>query len=303
MTAQLEEIINSQIVSRINDIGRLAALPQVTLELMRLLSDDLASVDQLQKVVEQDPALSAKVISLGNSAYYGLRTPVTTIDRAIIVIGLKELQFLALGLGLADAFDLRRVPHGYDGETLWLHTLSVSWAAREVAAVTGLADPGEAMLAGLLHNIGHLMLVTHFTVQLQRLMKYMEEGRSFREGEADLGLWHEAIGYLLARNWAMPQYLRDVILYHHRPRIASASQGQVETVNLAVEMVALTDFRLTYETPAEGPPAYWERLPLLSRERKEKLLEKAKNTLPLMAPTWVQMIGPSSSARRRRSRS
>ncbi len=300
MSANIEAIIDPQVASRIKEIGRLSTLPQVTWELMRLLSDETTSPEDLQKVVEQDPALSAKVISLGNSAYYGLRTPATTISRAIVIIGFKELEFLALGLGLADTFDLRKVPYGFDGEALWLHSLSVSWAAREVAAATRLVEPGEAMLAGLLHNLGQIMLVTHFTVQLQKVMSYVEEGHTYAEAEADLGLWHEAVGYLLARNWAMPQYLQDVILYHHRPELATGSLNTVSVVNLAVQLVSLTDYALEYETPSPTAPTYVDVIPRMSKEEKDKILEKLKNTLPLMAPTWLQMMGPARKSRHSR---
>lgn len=293
MTAQIEAIVDPQVTSRIRDIGRLSTLPQVTWELMRLLGDENTTPDDLQTVVEQDPALSAKVISLGNSAYYGLRTPATTISRAIVIIGFKELEFLALGLGLADTFDLRKVPYGFDGEALWLHSLSVSWAAREVAAATRLVDPGEAMLAGLLHNLGQIMLVTHFTVQLQKIMNYVEAGHSFAEAEADLGLWHEVVGYLLAKSWSMPQYLQDVILYHHRPELAAGSADTVAVVNLALQMVNMTEFTLGYEVQPETSPGYLEILPRMNKEEKDRILEKIKNTLPLMAPTWLQMMGPT----------
>ena len=299
MSAQLEAIIDPQVALRIKDIGRLSTLPQVTWELMRLLSDEDTTPDDLQQVVEQDPALSAKVISLGNSAYYGLRTPATTISRAIVIIGFKELEFLALGLGLADTFDLRKVPFGYDGEALWLHSLSVSWTAREVAAAARLVDPGEAMLAGLLHNLGQIMLVTHFTVQFQRIMDYVTQGHGFREAETDLGLWHEAIGYLLAKNWSMPEYLRDVILFHHRPELAIENHDIVSIINLAIQLVSMTDFGLSYEESAQDGPTYVDILPEMSKENKDRILEKIKNTLPLMAPTWLQMMGPSRKNNRR----
>jgi HD-like signal output (HDOD) protein len=302
MSASIEAVIDPQVALRVKEIGRLATLPQITWKLMRLLSDENTTSDDLQEVVEQDPALSAKVISLGNSAYYGLRTPAHTISRAIVIIGFKELEFLALGLGLADTFDLRKVPYGFDGEGLWLHSLSVSWTAREVAAATRLADPGEAMLAGLLHNLGQIMIVTHFTVQLQRLMNYVAEGHAFAEAEADLGLWHEAVGYLLAKNWGMPQYLQDVILYHHRPEIAVDSRNIVAVTNLAVQLVSQTYYGLAYETPPPGAPTYLDVLPSMSRGDKDKILEKIKNTLPLMAPTWLQMLGPSGGAKPPRRR-
>lgn len=299
MNLPIENILDLQVAARIKDIGRLSTLPQVTWELMRLLSGDTTTPDDLQMVVEQDPALSAKVISLGNSAYYGLRTPVSTISRAIVIIGFRELEFLAMGLGLADTFDLRQVPFGFDGEALWLHSLSVAWTAREVAAATRLVDPGEAMLAGILHNLGQIMLVTHFTVQLQRLMNCVQEkGNTFAEAEAHLGLWHEVIGFLLARNWCMPQYLEDVILFHHRPEVTTGSTATVEVVNMAIRLVDQTDFRLEYEEPHPEVPYRHQALAQMTTEDKDKLLEKMSVTLPLMAPTWLKMMGPVRKKKR-----
>ncbi len=299
MIDNIELFLDPQLAGRIKDIGRLSTLPQVTWELMRLLSDESTTPDDLQKVVEQDPALSAKVISLGNSAYYGLRTPVTTISRAIVVIGFKELEFLALGLGLADTFDLRQVPYGFDGETLWLNSLSVSWAAREVAAASRLVDPGEAMLAGLLHNLGQIMLVTHFTVQLQKLMDYVGRGHSYTQGETLFGLWHEALGHLLAKNWGMPQYLQDVILYHHTPHLAPPEERMVAIVNLALQLVNKTKYALSYEEGECGDLFdYSDLLPEIDEECKEKILSKLNITLPLMAPTWLQMLGPGGRRRK-----
>lgn len=290
MPFPIEDVIDPQIIARIKEIGRLATLPQVTWELMRILSDEGTTPDDLQTVVEQDPALSAKVISLGNSAYYGMRTQVSTIARAIVIIGFRELEFLAMGLGLADTFDLRQVPYSFDGQSLWLHSLSVSWTAREVAVGTRLVEPGEAMLAGLLHNIGQIMLVTHFRVYLQQLMHYMEsENCSYAQAEAKLGLWHEIIGCMLARNWGMPKYLEDVILYHHRPEATTESTIMTQVVNLAVQLVDRTDFRLEYEECHSE--FYQEALPQMDVESKNRLLEKMKMTLPLMAPAWLHMLG------------
>ena len=290
MSFPIETIIDPQIAARIKEIGRLATLPQVTWELMRILSDECTTPDDLQTVVEQDPALSAKVISLGNSAYYGLRTPVPTISRAIVIIGFRELEFLAMGLGLADTFDLCQVPYGFDGQALWLHSLSVSWTAREVAVATRLVEPGEAMLAGLLHNIGQIMLVTHFRVHLQKLMHCVNnDDCSYAQAETQLGLWHEVIGYMLARNWGMPKYLEDVILYHHRPEAAIEPTPILQVVNLALQLVDKTDFRLAYEDCQSN--LYHEALPQMDLDSKNRLLEKMKMTFPLMSPAWLHMLG------------
>ena len=300
MAVSIESVMDQQVLGRIKDIGRLATLPQVTWELMRLLSDENVTPDDLQRVVEQDPALSAKVLSLGNSAYYALRTPATTISRAIMVIGFKELEFLAMGLGLAETFDLKRVPYGFDGEGLWLQSLSVSWVARQLAAVSRKADASEAMMAGLLHNIGHIILVTHFTVHLQRLMDFTKERNcTFQEAEADLGLWHEAIGFMLAENWKLPKVLRDVILYHHRPEIAPDNQKMVAIINLAAHVVNQTQFALPYEM-FEPNLAYLENILDIKPKIWQDILEKGKEVLPQMSPTWMQMLGSGGNKKYRK---
>jgi HD-like signal output (HDOD) protein len=297
MTDRIEDSLEPQLKARINELCRLSAPPHGTLELMRLLQDERTTPEQLQKLVEQDPALSAKVISLGNSSYYGLRTPVKTIARAIVVIGFRELQFLALGLGLAESFDLRQAPKNFDGQALWLHSLSVAWVANEAAHVSGQVVPGEAMLAGLLHNIGQIVLVTKFPDQYQLLMKAVAGGKTYLEAEAGLGFGHEMLGCILARNWAMPQYLQDVIRCHHRP-LAETGQANMGVINLALELVDRTEYRLEYERPPSDESAYWRSWPQLGRSEKEKLLEKAAQTLPQMVPAWLWIMAESSSPSR-----
>ena len=299
MADRSEGLLDPQIKARIHDLCRLSAPPQVTLELMRLLQDEHTTPEQLQNLVEQDPALSAKVISLGNSSYYGLRTPVNTIARAIVVIGFRELRFLALGLGLAESFDLRQAPKNFDGQALWLHSLSVAWVANEAAkASNGLVVPGEAILAGLLHNIGQIVMVTKFSDQYQLLVQAVEAGQTYLEAEAGLGFGHQLLGALLARNWAMPQYIQDIILCHHRPALTpEASLTHMGVIHLALELVDRTEYRLGYERPPSDESAYWQAWPRLERPEKEKLLEKALQTLPQMAPAWLLIMAESAPSR------
>ncbi|MGL4209092.1 MAG: hypothetical protein ACRCTY_06855, partial [Candidatus Adiutrix sp.] len=95
--------------------------------------------------------------------------------------------------------------------------------------------------------------------------------------------------------WGMPAYLQEVVLYHHRPDSATEHQLTVAVVHLALELVALTDFALTYEEPCPTPAlGCLDLLKQLGPDEKNKLLEKMQNTLPLMAPSWLQMLGTSS---------
>ncbi|MDR2351860.1 MAG: HDOD domain-containing protein, partial [Deltaproteobacteria bacterium] len=213
-----ENLIDPKVVHRLPDIGRLVSLPKTTYTLLSLLVDENTAPKDLEQVLEQDPALAAKVISLSNSAFYSLSTPVSSLQRAILVIGFKELEFMAMGLGLSETFDLSQVPSGFDGEGLWLHSLAVSWIARELCTLAHLGEPSEAMITGLLHELGLIILVSKFPMQFQQLLELVNAGMSFFEAESALGLKHAVIGYLLARNWNLPEVFQEGILYHHNPQ-------------------------------------------------------------------------------------
>jgi HD-like signal output (HDOD) protein len=285
----LENSIDASVAHRLPDIGRLVSLPQTTYTLLSLLMNEKTLPRDLERVLEQDPALAAKVISLSNSSFYGLETPVSTLDRAILVIGFKELEFMAMGLGLSETFDLSQVPPGFDGEGLWLHCLSVSWIARELAYLSKAVEPEEAMITGLLHELGIIILVSKFPLQFQQLLELVDAGMSFFEAEGALGLKHNVIGYLLARNWNLPQVFQDGILYHHQPSLAPPG-------NKISSVVALAD-NLAHKA---GFPMRMELLDLdlsfiltninLKVEVLQSFVKELMVTMPQIQPVWVQMM-------------
>ncbi|MDR3205254.1 MAG: HDOD domain-containing protein [Deltaproteobacteria bacterium] len=242
-----ESPIDLQVQRRIVDIGRLVSLPSTTFKLLNLLMEENTSARDLEKLLTQDPSLAAKVISLSNSALYSVREPVSTVARAITIIGFEELQNLALGLGLSDTFDLSSSPHGFDVKALWTHSMAVSWIARVLAEQTSAADPSEAMVGGLLHELGIIILVSKFPVHFQQLNDLVNSGLSLKEAENILGLRHEVIGYHLARNWNLPQVFQDVILYHHDYEISGQNVKIATLVSLADNLAHKSGFILKLE--------------------------------------------------------
>jgi HD-like signal output (HDOD) protein len=239
--------IDLQVQRRLIDIGRLVSLPQTTFRLLNLLAEEKTTPTQLQSIIEQDPALTAKVMSLSNSSYYSLTKPVSSISRAIVVIGFKELESIALGLGLAETFDLKKVPTGFDGKALWLHSLAVSWIARELAVYTKQVGTTEAMIAGLLHELGTIILVSKFPVHFQQLFDLINSGMGFRKAETTLSLRHEVIGYVLAKSWGLPQVYQEVILYHHEPNLCRNYQKTASLIALSDNLAHRAGFSLNTE--------------------------------------------------------
>ncbi|MDR3152986.1 MAG: HDOD domain-containing protein [Deltaproteobacteria bacterium] len=285
----LENQIDAQVAHRLPDIGRLVSLPHTMYTLLSLLMDEKTQPKDLERVLEQDPALAAKVISLSNSAFYGLTTPVSTIERAILIIGFKELEFMAMGLGLSETFDLSQIPKGFNGEELWLHSLSVSWIARELAVITKVCEPSEAMITGLLHELGVIILVSKFPQQFQQLLELTDAGVPFLDAEKSLGLSHAIIGYLLARNWNLPEVFQQGILYHHSPRTCPGRKEMAALVNLSDNLAHKAGNPMRLEDP-EIDLAYALEVINLSPANLQNFVKVLMTSLPQVQPMWIQMM-------------
>ncbi|MDR1081522.1 MAG: HDOD domain-containing protein [Deltaproteobacteria bacterium] len=285
----LENQIDAQVAHRLPDIGRLVSLPHTMYTLLSLLMDESTQAKDLQSVLEQDPALAAKVISLSNSAFYGLATPVSTLDRAILIIGFKELEFMAMGLGLSETFDLSQVPRGFDGEGLWLHSLSVSWIARELAVITRACEPSEAMITGLLHELGVIILVSKFPQQFHELLELTDAGVPFLDAETSLGLRHTVIGYLLARNWNLPEIFQEGILYHHDPKKCPGRNEIAALVNLADSLAHKAGYPMKLEDPSVDLAWTMDTLKL-APPTLQNFIKILMTSLPQVQPVWLQMM-------------
>lgn len=279
----------NQLRIRVFQIERLAAMPQVVWRLMDALGDERTDALRLERIIESDPAIVSKILSLANSAYYGLPQKITTVRRAVVIIGFQELQVLALGAGLAEVFDLRKVPLGFDGEALWLHCLAVSWAARELAEAARYPIPGEIMVAGLLHDLGKLILVTHLADEFSQVLRLAGQDTPYFQAEEQLGLNHTIIGYWLAARWGLPEIHSSAIRDHHHPQDTGPYCISTCLVALADQLVKELGLGLVQEAP---PLDFSTALQAanLSPDRFQAVAESVKEKVPSMLETWKQTL-------------
>ncbi|MEW6263169.1 MAG: HDOD domain-containing protein [Thermodesulfobacteriota bacterium] len=277
-----------RIRQRIFQIERLGAMPQIVWRLIEALGDEMTTPAKIEKLIEGDPALASKVLSLANSAYYGLAQKVTTISRAVVVMGFDELQILAVGAGLADMFNPNTLPD-LEGESLWRHCLAVSWTAKALAETAGYPIPTEIMVAGLLHDLGKLVLMTHFPEEYRELLVLNRRGVPYYQAEEQSGLKHNVVGHWLARRWRLPALHEAAIRNHHQ-----LSGG--EPYLFATSLVALADVlvkELKFGLVQEARPL--DRLAALrgaglTRPDIESVAEKARVQVPAMLDAWKQML-------------
>ena len=278
-----------EIRRRVFQIERLAAMPQVLWRLVEALGDERTDARSLAKLIESDPGLTAKLLGLANSAYYGLSHKVTTIDRAVVVIGFHELQILALGAGLAELFDVDQSPPEMDGEGFWLHCLAVSWLAKELARAANYPTPAEVMVAGLLHDLGKLMLITHLSDEFAGIARMTSQGASYYQAEECQGLQHSILGYWLAKRWSLPDIHLWAIRDHHT--LSEENPYLVTTclVALADETAKSLGYGLAHKSRAMNQ-ALALRATRLTREDLADVTMNAQVKVPVILDTWLEIL-------------
>jgi HD-like signal output (HDOD) protein len=203
---------------KVLETQELPPLPMVATELLGLLqSEDDEQLERLRHVLERDPGLSARVMGWANSAYFGTRGNVRTLDRAIFgVIGLRTVTSLLLSIVLNRAFDTRACPH-FDLTDYWYRALLTGHCAKAAIPLRGegpALDPEDGFLGGLLHNLGLLLLVHLYPEAMDGVFDALDnpDDEALRDGEeAAVGVDHCAAGAWLARRWHLPDEVVAVI--------------------------------------------------------------------------------------------
>ena len=277
----------AKIAKRLFRIERLSSMPIVLYQLVEAVGDRKTDAAALERIIESDPGLASKVLGLANSAFYGFAQRITTIKRAVIAVGYKELQLLALGSGLTNVFDPAKTPPGFDGQGLWVHSLSVSWFARELSEKACYDSPGEVLVAGLLHDLGKLILSTHLNEELSQIIEKLDNGVPYHEAEEELGIPHALLGYILAKKWALPNIHLSAILYHHNPSADSYCSPSTCMIALADNMVKRLGFGLVHESrPIDV--GYILKQTRLEENMIMEVTEKAKKALPKLVSGWQE---------------
>ncbi|MBK7046531.1 MAG: HDOD domain-containing protein [bacterium] len=227
-----------RVKARIMSVMRnLPPLPAVTRQLMTVLGSENATAGEVARVLSSDQALAGKVLKLVNSSFYGMPTEVTTISRAVVVLGFTGVRNLALGFGSIEM--LKSLESTIDMKSFWSHSLATGAAAQNMALLgQRRIDPEEAFLVGLMHDIGAYVLAAAVPDIYGPILKDSTRDRLEAEAEA-IGMTHAQVGQGLLQFWELPEAFSNAARYHHD--IARATDGQQPLTGL----VALADVLAT----------------------------------------------------------
>ncbi len=221
-------------IDLIRGVTTIASLPSNFLRLDEVVNSPRSSLTDIGAVISEDPGLSARLLRVVNSAFYGFPSRIDTISRAITVIGTQQLRDLALATSVINLFE--KVPSDFvDMETFWRHSVGCGVAARVIATFRRESNSERYFVAGLLHDIGSLVLYTREVhLSLQALERAREEKTLLHPLERQIiGFDHAAVGLALLKSWNLPQSLQAAVAFHHDPIRASAYPVEAATVHVA----------------------------------------------------------------------
>jgi putative nucleotidyltransferase with HDIG domain len=192
------------------------------------------SMEALGAVMEQDQGLAVKVLSMANSAYYGLQSRVSSVKRAVLVLGLKEVRKLLLLMSVR-SLEKKLSPENLNIVAHWKHQVEVAHVAQALAVQSGAMDHDELFTAGLLHDLGKLIIAIHQPAHWRAVQDLVrEKNRPLHQvEELYWGLDHALIGAMILKNWYLPASLTEPINWHHNPDLAQEYVTQARLLRLA----------------------------------------------------------------------
>jgi putative nucleotidyltransferase with HDIG domain len=235
------ELTPQRLVASIKD---LVTLPDVAMRIARMVNDPNSSAADIGREVSKDPALTARLLRIANSPALGQNGKIATISRAITLLGVRQVRDLTVGLTAVRTFD------GIGNElvtmaSFWRHSVLCAVAATQIAERRKGSRDDSPFIAGLLHDIGQLVLYSKAPELARRALLMSvddpdDAGLYVCEREV-MGFDHAAVGVALARNWGLPQALQECIEFHHEPQLAPSHPLEAATIHVANSVAVLAE--------------------------------------------------------------
>lgn len=197
---------------RFRSIEQLFTLPSISQEILEAASDPMSAASRMARIIEKDPVLTSRVLKVVNSAFYGFRRQIVSVEHAVVILGNDEVVNLAFSIAVHQILDRISSRHG---SALWEHSLMVAHLAQWIGLQLGCASTNELYTIGLLHDFGKIVFiqkgfVLHGLMGLSNIHELAAE-------EGEMGLSHAEMGAYVAERWNLPEEIVDALLHHHLP--------------------------------------------------------------------------------------
>jgi putative nucleotidyltransferase with HDIG domain len=254
-------------------LKQLPSLPSAVNELLASFGNEEVDVEQIARQIARDQGLTARVLRVANSSFYGLQSKVGTINEAVVVLGFRAVRSMVMAVSMNGAFRVDQC-QGFDAASYLRHGVGVGLAARALAPLAR-QNAELAFTGGLLHDIGQLVLASNFSAQYALALDYRKKHDCpllLAEREI-LGLDHAEVGGLLAEAWRFPDSLHQAVADHHEPAAALADSlaNVVHIADAFAHAMGLSNSGDELMMPVD--PVAWERLGLDSEKCRKAIAD------------------------------
>lgn len=224
---------------KLNDIvdrvDKLPALPHITYRVLTLTSDPKTTITGLADTISKDQVMTAKVLRMANSAYYGYARRIFSINDALIILGFSTVRSLVLAASVHNIMDQELPGYILPKGDLWNHSMSTALLARLLAKKAGFEISDKAFTAGLLHDIGKIILNTFMKKKFAEVLGAVNTGDvPFSEAEQKImGFDHALVGAMVAEKWNLPEELVEAIAKHHKPLESKLNPKLTSLIHIA----------------------------------------------------------------------
>jgi HD-like signal output (HDOD) protein len=199
-------------------IGDVATLPATAQKVLKLTEDENADGETLREAIQGDPVLVARILRRLNSSYYALSHKISDLKTAVSLLGMREIRNLALTVFVSRFYEGGAGHGSYKRENLWAHSVGVAVASRLVARVCGRSACEEAYIAGLLHDLGLILIDQTLRRHFHKVLDAIDEQTPTHIVESRILTFdHALLGGFVARRWNFPDPVADAITFHHQP--------------------------------------------------------------------------------------
>ena len=224
----LRDLLSSESLKTLaSEMDQMPSMPEIYLELVDELKEESPSLQLISRLISQDVAMTAKILQLVNSAFFGIRRRITTVDMAVNYLGLENVSSLVLAANVFSQFQAQTEIKGFSMESLWSHSGAVGRYAQSILKLEDKSkeEVDDAMTAGLLHDCGKLIFAANMPNEYAQVMKLLDKKEmTLSEAEEQVfGTNHSTIGAYLLGVWGLPDVIVEAVAFHHTPDICPTS--------------------------------------------------------------------------------
>ena len=293
--------VQSQIPDAIRaSIHELPVLPTAVTRLLSITQQADVSVGEIARVIESDPTLMARTLRVANSSLYSTAREIKTAQQAAVLLGIEAIVNLALSVSVASVQNNLHEHLPIDANAFGQHSIAVALVSRKLARRFKLSNPGKAFVAGLLHDIGKLVLLMHFGDDYAHFMMRAQQGEKALDAleKETYGLDHAAAGHALCLHWNVPGSMAEAVATHHAAPGTHAIGDILRKANNLVKTIQIGFSGNRFITSMPGQPADltahgWLRALILSLHQEIEQTEEAmgRSSGP-SAATWKKKAAP-----------